>query len=117
MTEGAWVAIMTGLPATIAAIGALIVALRNGVQVTKNTAAVEGVHKATNSIKDELVAATRVAALAEGVIRGAAEERARNAPAAPRPLTERELGIAEGIRQERARVAALSPTPTRDSPL
>ena len=67
-------AFIATLPATIAAIGALIVSLRNGIKV-------EEVHKATNSMKDALVAVTRSDALQEGHAAGVAEVKAAEAGA------------------------------------
>lgn len=62
------------LPATIAAFGALLVA-GAGVWVSLRTdKKVEQVHKATNSMKDALVAATRAEALQTGEAIGKAKE-------------------------------------------
>ena len=60
----------------LASAGNLLVSLWSGRRV-------ELVHRATNSMKDELVEATRVAALATGVIQGAMEEKARQEDKGP----------------------------------
>lgn len=65
MADNLLIAIISVLPATIASIASLIIAF-------KNTGKIEEVHKATNSMKDALVAA----ALIEGKNLGVAEERA-----------------------------------------
>lgn len=63
-------AIVVAVPPTILAFGTLIVQI-------KSIAKVEAIHKATNSMKDALVAATEKEALARGKKEGASDERER----------------------------------------
>lgn len=67
MSDLVIVALITAVPPTIASVAALIVSIMNGRKV-------EAVHKATNSMKDALVAAAKL----EGHAAGVAEEQARN---------------------------------------
>lgn len=69
MSDAVLVALIVSIPSTIVAFANIWLQFRNGRKV-------EEIHKATNSMKDELVAATRAAAL----LTGAAEERARHTP-------------------------------------
>ncbi len=69
MSDTVLLALIAGFPATIASISALIVVLKTRRQV-------EEVHKATNSMKDALVAA----ALVTGHAAGVKEERERKEP-------------------------------------
>ena len=62
--------IVVALPPTLLALGTLIVQIRS---IKK----VEEIHKATNSMKDALVAATEKEALARGKKEGAIDERNR----------------------------------------
>ncbi len=66
MSDPVLIAIVVSIPGTIASIATLFVAMINGRKV-------EEVHKATNSMKDALVAA----ALAEGKMLGIASEKLR----------------------------------------
>lgn len=62
----------------LAASALLITALGtvwNGVQLKTNAKAVEQIHIATNSMKDELVSEVRKASRAQGLLEGRAEER------------------------------------------
>jgi hypothetical protein len=75
---------VASIPATVAAIGAFWVSVMNSRRVATVAVTVgevkEEVHKvevATNSMKDQLVAATKSASLAEGRDLGVAEEQAR----------------------------------------
>ena len=60
-------------PSTLASMATLVVALRSLTQIEK-------VHVLANSMKDELVQSTAKAAHAQGLVEGAAEERARPSP-------------------------------------
>lgn len=64
-------ALAAGLPATIAAIGAVIIALYTNRKV-------EEVRHATNSMKDDLVRITGESEKAKGLLEGAAHERERS---------------------------------------
>ena len=66
MSDPIILALIAGIPPTLASLSALIISLRNGKKVDE-------VHKATNSMKDALVKA----ALIEGHAAGVAEEKAR----------------------------------------
>ena len=66
MSDPVLLAIIASVPPTLASIAALVVSLRNGRKV-------EEVHKATNSMKDALVAAAKL----EGHAQGVADEKAR----------------------------------------
>jgi hypothetical protein len=68
MSEPLILALVTSVPPTLAALATLVVALRGEKKIEK-------VHKATNSLTDRLLAATRIASHAEGV----ESERARQA--------------------------------------
>lgn len=61
---------IAALPATLGAIGALILSIRNGRKI-------EEVHKATNGMSERLTAVTRSDALQEGHSAGVADEKAR----------------------------------------
>lgn len=63
MTDAVLAAVIASIPSTFAAIATLIVAVRTGRKT-------EQVHKEMNSMKDELVALTRVEAHAAGVLEG-----------------------------------------------
>jgi hypothetical protein len=65
-SEAVLVALIVGIPATLGAIGAIIIGIRT-------TRKIELVHKATNSMKDALVAVTEKEALARGKKEGRAE--------------------------------------------
>lgn len=58
-------------------IGTLCVAVFNARLSTSNARKIEEVHKATNSMKDELVAATRSESHAAGVAEGTIAEQTR----------------------------------------
>ncbi len=60
MSDPVIVSLIASIPPTLAAVAALIVSMRNGRKV-------EEVHKATNSMKDALVAAALIQGHAEGV--------------------------------------------------
>jgi len=66
LSEPVAVAIISSVPPTLAACAALVISLRNGRHVNSLTIRVEEVHKATNSLADRLVEATRAAAHAAG---------------------------------------------------
>ena len=65
------IALIIGVPGSLAAMGTFLLALRVNRKV-------EIVHQATNGLKDELVEATRVAAKAAGVLEGIQEEKDRH---------------------------------------
>lgn len=68
-------------------LGALIQSMRNGRKATAIAANVETIEKATNSMKDALVKASKEAShaqgTAEGLVAGRAEERASHAEIEP----------------------------------
>ncbi len=66
MTGGEIAQIITSLATLVAAVGALLVGWRN-------SARIEAVHVATNSMKDELVDLTAKSSKAEGNLAGRAE--------------------------------------------
>lgn len=80
MLEGL-AATLQGVASVIAAVSALVAAYFT----FKTRSAVEQVHVATNSMKDELVRATAKQNRAEGVLQGVAQERANPTEA---PVTE-----------------------------
>lgn len=51
----------------------MLMSWRNSRQITENSAAIEVVHRATNSLKDELVAEVRESSHAQGLKQGRAE--------------------------------------------
>ncbi len=61
----------------ILSIGSLIVAIANAIAIVltsvRNMHKVEEIHRATNSMKDQLVAATAKGSLAEGMAQGRAD--------------------------------------------
>jgi hypothetical protein len=57
------IAAIVAIPPTIASAAALIVSMRHGQKI-------DAIHMATNSMKDALVASTRLQALAEGLAAG-----------------------------------------------
>jgi hypothetical protein len=64
MSDIIWVAIITAVPSTVAAILGF-----------RNSSKIEQVHKATNSMKDELVAATKSSAFQAGQTSGRKERK------------------------------------------
>lgn len=80
------VAFVAVLPATIASIASLVIAANTQTKV-------EEVHKATNSMKDALVAAAKI----EGRVQGAADEKAKN--------VETMEARAEGAKDEKAKIS------------
>ncbi len=85
MSDNFWTAFFANLPALVAslialvsAIAAFVQSLRNGEKAAVLAEKIEVVHRATNSIKDELVASTARAAHAEGLAEGTARERERS---------------------------------------
>lgn len=69
-SEQVLLALVAAVPPTLTAAAALVVSLRTN-------RAVEQVHQATNSMKDQLVAVTRSDALQEGHAAGVAEGKAK----------------------------------------
>jgi hypothetical protein len=78
MHETIILALIAGLPGTLAALGALIVTIRTGTKVAAVATQVNTVEKATNSMKDALVKATGEEALARGIQQGKDAEKARH---------------------------------------
>jgi len=70
MTGGEVAQIITSLATLIAAVGAILIGLRNSTKI-------EQVHKATNSLTDRLVETTKLEAHAEGLKQGRDEKRPR----------------------------------------
>jgi hypothetical protein len=66
----------SSLPATIAAVGALLVGLRNSRHIDNQTTNIHKIEKATNSMKDALVRTTAEASKAVGIAEGIAKEKA-----------------------------------------
>jgi len=101
MHETIILALIAGLPGTLAALGALIVTIRTGTKVAAVATQVNTVEKATNSMKDALVKATGEEALARGIQQGKDAEKARHAErtelavAPPSPQTEAAKLIAD----------------------
>lgn len=73
------IAALAALPPTIASTGALIVSLRAAEKVDNVAEKVEVVHKATNSMKDAIIAVTRSDALQEGYTKGKTDQKAADA--------------------------------------
>lgn len=71
ISDAVWLALVTSVPTTIAAIATLVVSIRSSRQINK-------VEVATNSMKDALVVATEKEALARGIKQGTHDEKARN---------------------------------------
>lgn len=71
MSDAALVAIITGIasavPPTILALAAWKAAKATGLKVDAQGVEVEKIHKATNSMKDQLVAAVKLSSHAEGM--------------------------------------------------
>ena len=74
MSEPILIAFISSLPPTLAACAALVISTKNGRHVNELTIRIEEVHKATNSLADRLIEATRAAAHAAGVVEGRAEK-------------------------------------------
>jgi hypothetical protein len=79
MSDASLIAIVAVVPATIAAIGALVIGVMTARQSARRDEAVAKIEHATNSMKDELVALTDKESHARGVKDGVAEERERTA--------------------------------------
>lgn len=73
------VALITTTPPTILSAASFITAWRGSTKVEAVAVQVEEVHKATNSMKDELVRATKSAALLKGHADGVKDEKVRSA--------------------------------------
>lgn len=71
------IALIGGLPATLAALGALVIGWKNAAKVDKQTENITKIEVATNSMKDALVKATRDKALLEGHADGVESEKSR----------------------------------------
>lgn len=69
---------MTDIAPIILSLATLITALGGALVSWRNSKGIEVIHKATNSMKDELVAEVRAAATLAGEKIGAAEEKARS---------------------------------------
>lgn len=67
MSEAFWTLFFATLPATLAALAALIVAIVNALKTNRIAEQVEVVHKATNSLTEKLVASTDKEAFARGM--------------------------------------------------
>jgi len=90
----------------LTAIGMLVVAITGLLNVfvsLKTSAKVEQVHIATNSMKDQLVAATRSAATAEGIAAGRTQVH-DEIKAGQAIVSEHEDTIAQGVEIGRAQV-------------
>lgn len=72
--------IIVALATLVTAVGGLVVSLRNGRNVARVAADVQTIEKATNSMKDQLVAATGKAAFAEGTAAGLQQGRDEHEP-------------------------------------
>lgn len=75
-------ALIAGLPAMLASMTAAVLSFRNTLQIERVADKVEIVHKATNSMKDQLVAVTRSDAMQTGHAEGRAEIKAEQREAA-----------------------------------
>lgn len=73
MSDAAWQALWSNLPATIAALAAFVTSIAGVVISIRNARKVEEIHKSTNSMKDALVEA----AAREGHAAGVREEQER----------------------------------------
>lgn len=73
ISDAVLIALIAGVPPTLTAAGALVVSMHTQEKV-------EEVHKATNSMKDALVASTRSEALMEGHAEGVKDEKERRLP-------------------------------------
>ena len=69
-SDSVLVALIGSVPPTVVALVGLVVSVLNNRKI-------EVVHKATNSMSDKLVAATRASALQEGHTQGVADEKAK----------------------------------------
>lgn len=72
------IALITGIPPTIASIAALIVSVKTLAVSARNSRKLDDVHTATNGMKDALVEATRSEATAVGKAEGVEGERVRS---------------------------------------
>lgn len=82
MTDAISIALIVAVPTTITSVATLIVAVKSAQKV-------EEVHRATNSMKDALVAA----ALIEGHAKGVQDEKSRK--------DTKDANIAEGVQKEK----------------
>ena len=69
--------IITAAATLLAAIGGLAVGIGGLFISIRNSRSIEQVHKATNSMKDELVQEVRESALAQGLKQGRAERKGK----------------------------------------
>jgi len=76
-TYGELALVITAVGTLIAALSGLAVGIGGLVISIRNRRSIEQVHKATNSMKDELVAEVREAALAQGLKQGRAERKGK----------------------------------------
>jgi len=67
MTDAIIAAIVVAVPGTIAATGALIVAINNGRKTDRNAARIQEIHLLVNSKLDAFLALTKTSSFAEGV--------------------------------------------------
>ena len=77
MSDTATVALIAATPLILGQVVNLIATLRNTKAVENQSANIQKIELATNSMKDSLVKATGEASHAQGMLQGAADEQAR----------------------------------------
>ena len=80
ISDNVLLAIITGLPATIASLATLVNSLKNTQRLQAQTEKINAIHESTNGMKDALVASTAKASHAEGMADQRAEDRQYNKP-------------------------------------
>lgn len=67
VSDQIWLAVIAGMPATIASLATLINSMRNSTRLRANSVKIDAIHESTNGMKDALVQATAVSSHAEGM--------------------------------------------------
>ena len=88
ISDSVWLALITGMPATLASIATLVNSLKNtnrireqSVQLTATSQKIDAIHESTNGMKDALVSSTAKASHFEGMADQRAEDKQSRADA------------------------------------
>jgi len=79
LADSIWIAVIAGLPATIASVATLVNSMRNTRTLSSNTVKIDDIHEKTNGMQEKLVAATAAASHASGMQDQRSEDRAARA--------------------------------------
>lgn len=77
MSDTVMIALLVAIPPTLVALAGLVNSIRNGGKLAQHAATLQAVHLQINSRMDELLAISKRAAHAEGVIEGKEGEKGK----------------------------------------